>query len=85
MVIDFSDSVDRRIQSGFRVEPTEFGGVALEREAETVMERYLRLKEEVGTLISDVERIKAGQESSERLLEVSPTDLLQDVRKGLVR
>lgn len=43
------------------------------------MERYLRLKEEVGVLISDVERIKEAQESSEKLLEVSPTDLLQDV------
>ena len=56
--------------------------MALEREEETVMERYLRLKEEVGVLISDVERIKAAQESSEKLLQVSPTDLLQDVSNG---
>lgn len=73
--------MNREVQSGFKVEPREFEGVASEREAETVMERYLRLKEEVGALISDIERIKAAQESSEKLLEVSPTDLLQDVRE----
>ena len=46
------------------------------------MERYLRLKEEVSLLISDVERVKATQESSEKLLQVSPTDLLHDVSEG---
>ena len=50
-----------------------------ERESETVMQRYLRLKEEVEQLVSDVKQIQSAQESSEKLLQVSPADLLQDV------
>ena len=80
---DFSDSINRPVQSGFKVCPSEYGGVVSEeRKEETVIERYLRLKEEVGLLISDVERVKAAQESSEKLLQVSPTDLLHDVSEA---
>ena len=71
--------MNRLAQCGFRVQPSQFEGVSCEREVETVMQRYLRLKEEVGQLASDVERIQEAQESSEKLLEVSPADLLQDV------
>lgn len=74
--------MNRQPQSGFKVHPSEFEGMSSEREAETVMQRYLRLKEEVGALVSDVEQIKDTQESSEKLLQVSPADLLQDVSLG---
>lgn len=80
-VQDFSDSVNRPVQSGFKVQPSEFGGVSCERDSETVMERYLRLKEEVGALVSDVQQIQDTQESAEKLLQVSPADLLKDVRR----
>ncbi len=53
------------------------------RGEETVMERYLRLKEEVAALVSDVEHIEAAQDSSEKLSQVSPVDLLEDVRRHL--
>ena len=81
--LDFSDSVNRQAQSGFRVQPSEFEGVSGEREVESVMQRYLRLKEEVGLLVSDVEHIKESQENSEKLLQVSPADLLHDVSAQL--
>lgn len=77
---DFSDSVNRQAQSGFKVQPSEFEGVSSERETETIMQRYLRLKEEVGLLVSDVEHVRETQESPDKLLQVSPADLLQDVR-----
>ena len=73
---DFSENVNRLAQCGFRV---QFEGVSYEQEVETVMHRYLVPKKEVGQLASDVERIQEAQESSEKLLEVSPADLLQDV------
>ena len=72
--------MNRQVQCGFKVQPSEFGGVSSDRGgAETVMERYLRLKEEVGVLVSDVEQIRESQESAEKLLQVSPADLLKDV------
>ena len=39
------------------------------------------MKQEVVDLVSDVEKIKESQKSSEKLLEVSPVDLAQDVRR----
>ena len=59
--------------------PVEFGGVSSKREAETVMERYLRLKEEVGQLTSDLQHLEATRKNSEKILDVAPSDLLQDV------
>ena len=53
--------------------------MACEHEEETLMQRFLRLKEEVGQLVSDVESIKDSQGSAEKLLQVSPADMLQDV------
>ena len=46
-----------------------------------VLQRYQRLKTEVAELLSDVEQVKEGQKSSEKMLEVSPVDLAQDVRQ----
>ena len=43
-------------------------------------QRYQRLKTEVAELVSDVEQIKDGQTNSEKMLQVSPVDLAQDVR-----
>lgn len=72
--------MSRGAQSGFKVQPGEYEGVSCEREEETLMQRFLRLKEEVGQLVADVEGVKDSQESAEKLLQVSPADLLQDVR-----
>ncbi len=83
--LDFSDAVNRPSQSGFRVQPGEFEGVSSEKEAETVMQRYLRLKEEVGQLVSDVEEIQNAQEDFKKLSQVSPSDLLQDVSSPFTR
>ena len=47
------------------------------------MQRYHRLKQEVGELLADVAQITEAQRSSEKMLEVSPVDLAQDV-SGLV-
>lgn len=137
--IDFSDSLGRPKQHGFRAEPSEYGIQAVEREPETLMEvwinattlpyslsnqdtlelghwwtrqikdqairmftkevlsywpsklnvisslqRYQRLKTEVAELASDVEQLQDGQQSSEKMLQVSPVDLAQDVRKESV-
>ena len=79
-ILDFSDSIDKKPQCGFKVQPSEFGGMSSERTMETVMERFLRLKEEVGELTCDLQRLESSRENSDKLLEVSPSDLLQDVR-----
>lgn len=76
---DFSDSLGRPKQHGFRAEPSEYVIQTVEREPETLMERYQRLKTEVAELVSDVEQIKDGQQNSEKMLQVSPVDLAQDV------
>ena len=47
-------------------------------------QRYQRLKTEVAELVSDVEQIKDGQQNSEKMLQVSPVDLAQDVRGILI-
>ena len=44
-------------------------------------QRYQRLKQEVAELVSDVEHVRDGQTSAEKMLEVSPVDLAQDVKK----
>ncbi len=78
--------MSRGAQSGFKVQPGEFEGVSYEREEETLMQRFLRLKEEVGLLVSDVESVQESQGSAEKLLQVSPADLLQDVSQcSLIR
>ena len=46
------------------------------------MQRYHRLKQEVGELLADVAQITEAQRSSEKMLEVSPVDLAQDVSPG---
>ena len=43
------------------------------------MQRYQRLKTEVAELVADVAQVKEGQKSSEKMLDVSPVDLAQDV------
>ena len=105
---DFSDSVNRQPQSGFKVQPDDLEVIVTEREPETILQRYQRLKQEVGVcgvwdvrcvwcvcdmwgvcnehtapqvadLASDVGRIEEGSKDAEKLLQVSPPDLLQDV------
>lgn len=76
---DFSDSLGRPRQHGFRAEPSEYGMQPVARETETLMERYQRLKTEVSELASDVMQIQDSQKSSEKMLDVSPVDLAQDV------
>ena len=49
-----------------------------------VLQRYQRLKTEVAELVSDVEQVREGQKSSEKMLEVSPVDLAQDVRQSFM-
>ena len=44
------------------------------------MQRYHRLKQEVGELMADVEKVGEAQQSSEKLLEVTPANLIEDVR-----
>lgn len=53
------------------------------REPETLMQRYHRLKQEVVELMGDVERVSEAQQSSEKLLDVSPVNLLQDVSHSM--
>ena len=65
---------------GYRAEPSDYEMSIVDREPETLLQRYQRLKGEVTELVSDVEKVKESQESSEKLLQVSPADLLQDVR-----
>ena len=94
--VDFSDSVSRQPQSGFKVQPDDLEVIVTEREPETILQRYQRLKQEVGVwsvrcvcnehtppqvadLASDVGRIEEGSKDAEKLLQVSPPDLLQDV------
>ena len=48
------------------------------------MQRYHRLKQEVGELMADVERVGEAQQSSEKLLEVTPANLIEDVRVWLI-
>lgn len=76
---DFSDHVGRPVQYGFRAEPEEYEMVPTSREPETLMQRYHRLKQEVGELLADVAQITEAQRSSEKMMEVSPADLAQDV------
>lgn len=77
---DFSDSLGRPSQHGFKAEPSEYGMQITTQEPETLMQRYQRLKTEVAELVSDVEQVREGQKSSEKMLEVSPVDLAQDVQ-----
>lgn len=65
---------------GYRAEPSDYEVSVVDREPETLLQRYQRLKQEVAELATDVEKVKESQESSEKLLQVSPADLLQDVR-----
>ena len=79
--VDFSDSVGKvRTHQGFSLQPTEFGGMTSERQPETIMERYLRLKEEVQQFATDVQHLAETRTDSEKLLDISPSDLLNDVR-----
>ena len=71
------DNIDRH---GYRAEPSDYEMSVVEREPETLLQRYQRLKQEVAELASDVEKVRESQESSEKLLQVSPADLLPDVR-----
>ena len=48
------------------------------------MQRYHRLKQEVGELMADVEKVGEAQQSSEKLLEVTPANLIEDVRVWLI-
>ena len=47
LLLDFSDSVSRPAQSGFKVQPDDLEVMVVEREPETIMQRYQRLKQEV--------------------------------------
>ena len=47
------------------------------------LQRYQRLKTEVSELASDVKQIQDSQKSSEKMLEVSPVDLAQDVMSSV--
>jgi len=53
-----------------------------ERQPETIMERYLRLKEEVQQFATDVQHLAETRTDSEKLLDISPSDLLNDVSPG---
>ena len=79
---DFSDRVDIPDRHGYRAEPSDYEVSVVDREPETLLQRYQRLKQEVAELASDVEKVKETQQSSEKLLQVSPADLLQDVRQS---
>lgn len=48
LLTDFSDSVYRQRQCGFKVQPDDYEVTAVEREPETILQRYQRLKQEVG-------------------------------------
>ena len=78
--VDFSGRVDNPDRHGYRAEPSDYEMSVIEREPETLLQRYQRLKQEVAELATDVENVRQSQESSEKLLQVSPADLLQDVR-----
>ncbi|XP_064401564.1 dynactin subunit 2-like isoform X2 [Halichondria panicea] len=78
--VDFSDSVNRQPQSGFKVQPDDLEVIVTEREPETILQRYQRLKQEVADLAFDVGRIEEGSKDAEKLLQVSPPDLLQDLQ-----
>ena len=62
--------------------PRSHSQVPTSREPETLMQRYHRLKQEVGELLADVAQITEAQRSSEKMMEVSPADLAQDVSPG---
>ena len=81
---DFSDSITKKpCHRGFNLQPTEFEGMTSERQPETVMERYLRLKEEVEQFTSDVQRLAETRDNAEKLLDISPSDLLNEVLREL--
>lgn len=65
---------------GYCAEPSDYEVSVIEREPETLLQRYQRLKQEVAELATDIEKVHESQESTEKLLQVSPADLLQDVR-----
>lgn len=77
---DFSDALGRPQQCGYQAEPNEFGMHSVAREPETLMQRYQRLKTEVAELVSDVQQVEKSQEKSEKLLDVSPVELANDVQ-----
>ena len=77
--LDFSGRVDIPDRHGYRAEPSDYEVSVVDREPETLLQRFQRLKGEVAELASDVEKVKESQQSSEKLLQVSPADLLQDV------
>ena len=77
--LDFSGRVDVPDRHGYRAEPSDYEVSVVDREPETLLQRYQRLKGEVAELASDLEKVKESQQSSEKLLQVSPADLLQDV------
>ena len=79
--IDFSGRVDVPDRHGYRAEPSDYEVSVVDREPETLLQRFQRLKQEVAELATDVEKVKESQESSEKLLQVTPADLLQDVRQ----
>jgi len=78
--INFSDQLGRSVQYGYKAEPEEYEMLLTSREPETLMQRYHRLKQEVGELMVDVERVAEAQQSSEKLLEVAPANLIEDVQ-----
>ena len=79
LYLDFSGRVDVPDRHGYRAEPSSYEVSVVDREPETLIQRYQRLKGEVAELASDLEKVKESQQSSEKLLEVSPAHLLQDV------
>ncbi|CAI8013138.1 Dynactin subunit 2 [Geodia barretti] len=76
---DFSDALGRPRQCGYQAEPSEYGIQPVAREPETLMQRYQRLKTEVVELATDVQEVSEAQQSSDKMLDVSPVDLAQDV------
>jgi dynactin-2 len=77
---DFSDALGRPRQCGYQAEPSEYGIQPVAREPETLMQRYQRLKTEVAELATDVQEVSEAQQSSDKMLDVSPVDLAQDVQ-----